>query len=321
MFAITEFTEARLATLTSRSEFHGDDEVPAVTLGIEIEGPNTMLDCIDPAIREGLYKRADTEDIPGVEPSTPVLRCNSIDRTLLATKCDGWTLLVDDGLDDTEPAVFGGVNLTKFSVEAKQGGTVVLRLKAGTSDLDTERSGMLGMHIGQSIWIKVKPPEKQPDAIDASSSARDLPLDVDAGSLFAQEHGPRDGPDDAAENHPGHGEDGGPWAFPNGASDEAPPQSAVEEDPLLLPAEAHVITTRRASVSSLQRHLGIGHGRAALLLEALERSGVVSAVGEDGKREVLAPVPAVETSRPGTRTARGREKTKTALARREGAAS
>lgn len=35
MFEIHEFTEARLATVTARSEKHGDDDVPAVSLGID----------------------------------------------------------------------------------------------------------------------------------------------------------------------------------------------------------------------------------------------------------------------------------------------
>lgn len=193
MFQILEMTEAHLATLTSRSERHGDDDKPAVSLGLELTVANTLLDVIDPAIRHALYKAVDDQEpLPGVEQSTPVLRCNSFERHTLPAKYEGWTLQVDDGIDDTKPMTFGTCKVDKLSVEAKQGGSVVLRLRVGTSDLDAERSGFLGMHVGQPVWITLTAPEKRPDAIDASSDAKDLPKD--AGDMFADEHG--EGPED-----------------------------------------------------------------------------------------------------------------------------
>ena len=48
VFQITEPTEAKLTSVTPRTEMHGDDEVPAVSIGVEIECANTLLDLIDP---------------------------------------------------------------------------------------------------------------------------------------------------------------------------------------------------------------------------------------------------------------------------------
>ena len=70
------------------------------------------------------------------------------------------------------------------------------------------------------------------------------------------------------------GEDGGS----NGESDE-----------LYDKAVNVVIKTRRPSISLVQRHLRIGYNRAARLIEQMERNGVVSPVGANGNREVLAP--------------------------------
>ena len=149
MFQILEFTEALFASDTPRSEKHGDDEKPAVSLGIEIEAANTLLDVIDPTLRQALFKAVeDQEQLPGVEPATPVLRSNSIDRVTLPTKHEGWTLSIDDGIDDTKPMILGTCKLDKLSVEPKQGGTIVLRMRIGTSDLDAERSGFLGSTSG-----------------------------------------------------------------------------------------------------------------------------------------------------------------------------
>lgn len=62
-----------------------------------------------------------------------------------------------------------------------------------------------------------------------------------------------------------------------------------ESDPLYDQAVEVVLQTRRPSISLVQRHLRIGYNRAARLIEQMERSGLVSAMGSNGNREVLAP--------------------------------
>lgn len=64
-----------------------------------------------------------------------------------------------------------------------------------------------------------------------------------------------------------------------------------ESDPLYDEALAFVTETRKASISSVQRKLRIGYNRAARLIEQMEASGVVSEMGANGNREVLAPPP------------------------------
>ncbi len=66
-------------------------------------------------------------------------------------------------------------------------------------------------------------------------------------------------------------------------------QSDVENDPLYNKAVEVVLETRRASISNVQRRLKIGYNRAATLLEAMEKAGIVSAMETNGKREVLVP--------------------------------
>ncbi len=64
-----------------------------------------------------------------------------------------------------------------------------------------------------------------------------------------------------------------------------------ESDALYDEAVHHVTQSRRASISSVQRKLRIGYNRAARLIETMEAAGVVSAMGSNGQREVLAPPP------------------------------
>lgn len=213
MFQITEMTEVHLATFTKREETHGDDKVPAVSVTVELTGANKLLDSIDPKIRHALYMAVEgQEELPGVEPATPVLRCNSFDKHTLTVSHEGWTLAVDDGIDDTTPMVFGGCKVDKLTVDAKQGGSVVLRFRIGTSDLDAERLGKLGMLHGHSMWITLKAPERsEGPVIDGSVDAfhADHP---DAGDMFAAQHGGDgggDGDHEGGEDEAGEGQPGG----------------------------------------------------------------------------------------------------------------
>jgi hypothetical protein len=195
MFQLPEMTMATINSVTPRVEKHGDEDKPAVSIKLSIEGPNTLLDAIDPGIRQALYKAKpdETPELDGIEPATPILRCNSFEKTTLTTAHEGWTLAVDNDIDDTAPMKFGGCKVDRFAVEAKQGGSIVLQIRVGTSDIDADRLGWLGMHNGEAIWITLMPPEKKPDAIDGTGEEfkKDHPdaPGPDAGSLFAQEHG------------------------------------------------------------------------------------------------------------------------------------
>jgi hypothetical protein len=238
MFQLTETTEARLATVTNRVEKHGDEDKPAVTLGLEITTANTILDLIDPKIREALFKPVEgQEDLPGVERSTPVLRCNAFDKHTLETSHEGWTLNVDDNIDESDPMVFGSVKVDRFSIDAHQGGSITLRFRAGTSDVDADKLGKLAMHNGQSIWITLTAPDPKADAIDGSKEAfeKDHP---DAGELFGAAHGgpgesDSEGGDPDISDQPSEatGDDRVNWPFPGDSRplDEVAPQSVRVE--------------------------------------------------------------------------------------------
>lgn len=74
-----------------------------------------------------------------------------------------------------------------------------------------------------------------------------------------------------------------------GLASEGGEDGADEADPLYDEAVEFVCKTRKASISSVQRRLRVGYNRAARLIETMEAAGVVSEMGSNGNREVLAP--------------------------------
>ena len=70
-----------------------------------------------------------------------------------------------------------------------------------------------------------------------------------------------------------------------------PGQGGDEMDPLYDQAVAIVTESRKASISYVQRRLKVGYNRSASMLEQMEAQGVISSLGSNGQREVIAPPP------------------------------
>ncbi len=79
-------------------------------------------------------------------------------------------------------------------------------------------------------------------------------------------------------------------ALPTAFRDDAV-NSDPENDPLYDQAVEFVTRSRRASISSVQRHLRVGYNRAARMIETMEAAGVITPAEDNGRREVLAPPP------------------------------
>ena len=71
----------------------------------------------------------------------------------------------------------------------------------------------------------------------------------------------------------------------NGVSEDG----ELENDPMYDQAVEIVLRERRPSISLVQRHLRIGYNRAARMIEAMEKAGIVSRANGAGQREVLVP--------------------------------
>lgn len=195
---------ATLKTVTPREEKHGDESVPAISMRFEIQAANTILDALLPSLRTTLYTKPPGQDtLDGIEETTPLLRTAGIDQVLLQCKFEGWSMLVDFGIDERSAIRCGSCKVDKFTVEPMEGGTVRLFLRVGTSDISAESGGNLMMLIGSDVTLTLTAPKPAAAAIDGSTEAfkRDhpdaLPLDgaAAAGEPERGEHWPFPGDD------------------------------------------------------------------------------------------------------------------------------
>lgn len=224
MFQLLHPTTATLNTITSRSEIHGEEKKPAISLGLSIETANTILDLLDPTLRPTFYSKANGQDqLPGVEETTPSLRTRCIASVGIVGFFEGWTLNVDHGIEEREPVKFGGVKVDKLSAELKDGGTCILHLRCGTSDIDAKSLGIVGMKLAQKISITLVAPEVQADKkpTDGGGDLFKTDPSIAAGAKSFEKAVKAELKKDADPSG-----QAGPWPFPKGGK-------AASADPVL----------------------------------------------------------------------------------------
>lgn len=197
-FQLLTPTAAKLHSFTPRIEKHGEENVPAVSLGLTITGPNTLLDLLQPGLREAVYKAAEGQEaLPGVEAPTPLMRSRAMERIKLKLpEMEGWQLVIEHGIDDDSAIDLHGCKVDAFAVEPFEGGSVELRFRVGTNDVDETYMGHLAMKLGQEVSITLHAPQPKPAAIDGSTEAfeRDHPdAGKTAADLFEAAHGEAEG--------------------------------------------------------------------------------------------------------------------------------
>ena len=230
-FEILTPTDAKLTSVTPRTEKHGDEDVFAISLGLSITGANTMLDALSPSLRHALYMAVPGRDqLPGVEPATPLLRCKVVQEVKLGPSAfEGWTLAVDHGIDESEPITLGGCKVDKFVVLPSEGGTVELRFRIGSSDIDATEAGLLCSHLGQTVSFTLKAPEaRKPETVIDGTTAAFQADHPDATDLFAAEHG-GDGGGEAGPEGDDTGDDDGSGHPDAGAAEQVELEAGMRD--------------------------------------------------------------------------------------------
>lgn len=167
LFRLDEATDAQLDTITPREEHHGDELEPAISLGITIEGSNTILDRLSPTLRPALYVAADdkTQPIPGTEVPTTKLRTKLLGRIpLLVNAIEGGTLYIEWGIG--KPIELNGTKVDKWRALCREGGSVALSFRVGTNKISGVNVGRLFEKLGQTVSIQFEPPTLEKPATD-----------------------------------------------------------------------------------------------------------------------------------------------------------
>lgn len=163
MFQLTDHT-ATLAKLTTRTEKHGDEDVPAASLRLKVAVASSLLDMFNPAIKKTFYCKprvGDQQSIPfdkgddRTAIAIPEIRSISWDA-----EYPGYALSIGVGLESSEPVSLSDVTLSKFNFDFIEGGSAVVEFSvAGTPD--GEQVARLYEWQGQDLQLTLTPPKAQ----------------------------------------------------------------------------------------------------------------------------------------------------------------
>jgi hypothetical protein len=161
MFELKTTTECELTSFTGRTQKSGRDDVPAVSFRLKIsDAKNTLLDMLSPTIREVIYAPIEgQEQLPGVEVTTPVLRCREMKTWKSDTVHEGWKLFISRGIAEDGGLQMGSCKVDEFTFDLLDQGFVNCEFRISTADLDEEGAGMLWGRQKRKVFVQLHAPE------------------------------------------------------------------------------------------------------------------------------------------------------------------
>ncbi len=130
-FELPKVTKVVVSNANVRRELHGDEHVRAVDLAMSISGENTLLDLIEPGLREHHYTnkalREGQESLPDVVIPLPNLRHPKLEpkhRYGGKDKLRGYRFILDFGLGGDSNLDFSDCVVTGIWYEVIEGGSV-----------------------------------------------------------------------------------------------------------------------------------------------------------------------------------------------------
>jgi len=228
----------KLTKATPRKETHGKDLVQAISLRLEWwPTDNAAVNLLHDGLQDALWWVPPEAAAQGsVEGVPPVKKHRRVPTMAMPIKVElslsGYTLTIDHGIDDSTALELYAATLDKFEVEAKEGGSVVIRWSlASNKQITPQLVGALCGLEGCEVVVTLTPP-KPDTVIDGSKEAfqADHP---DAGDLFAAEHGSAAEGGDGSTGPEGDGEgeadDDGSGHPDAGAAEQAELEAGMRE--------------------------------------------------------------------------------------------
>jgi hypothetical protein len=132
-FELTEVTEVAFTNANVRRELHGEEHVRAVDLAMSVKGENTLLDLIEPGLREHHFCNkaltAGQEPLPEIVIPLPNLRHAKLPAKVQYAKGEKWRgyrFILDFGLGGDSNLDFSDCVLTGIWYEVFEGGSCAI---------------------------------------------------------------------------------------------------------------------------------------------------------------------------------------------------
>lgn len=160
MFEVTQHT-AKMASFNPRAEKHGDENKPAGDIKFELTAHSSVLNEFHPGYRKFLYRKPGVGEQPGLpfadDDDLTALAQPNLKPLKLDEKFPGYVLEICAGLESSEPLILSDVELSNFTFEPMNGGSVAITFSV-TCHPDADASGALCQAIQNVVDITLTKP-------------------------------------------------------------------------------------------------------------------------------------------------------------------
>lgn len=171
MFQLSK-QSVKILDFNPRMEKHGDENVLAGDLKIEATVHSGQLDHFDPQMRKFLYRKP----APGEQVELPLNGSDSLTALRLpklspfkwAEDFPGYKMEIESGLSLDEVLKLSDVELSNFTFEALDGGSVKITFRASFHQ-DGRTSGKLCQLIQDTVEVNLIPPAAEEQQHDLAA--------------------------------------------------------------------------------------------------------------------------------------------------------
>jgi hypothetical protein len=232
-FDLPELSRLKLTKATPRKETHGKELVQAISLRVEWwPTDNAAVNLLHDNLQDLLWwvppEAAAQADLDGVPAVKKHRRVPTLHMPLkIEAAFSGYTLKIEHGIDDSTALELYSASLDKFEIEAKEGGSVVIRWSIASNKAITPQlvGALCGLEGGELIATLTPPEPGTTEATGAeidgtkghpgAAEGQGSLLDPDAGGeprddglgSFADDMGGDPEPDDDGSGHTDSGAD------------------------------------------------------------------------------------------------------------------
>ncbi|MBF4054982.1 hypothetical protein ISI08_13015 [Burkholderia pseudomallei] len=159
MFNVQD-TLAKITSCTNRSEKHGKEREPAISISLTLVGGGELLDQFDAALRPMLYRKPQPKpgELPMEHAGLTELRFPQLRNMRWDKSYSGYLLRFHIGATGMEDVLLSECGLKDIRFTTQEGGSVGVHFKITAHPKDEEDHGKIARRVQQEIGITLTPP-------------------------------------------------------------------------------------------------------------------------------------------------------------------
>jgi hypothetical protein len=189
MFKVSDHL-TKITSCTNRSEKHGKEREPAISIGLYLVGGSELLDMFDVALRGMIYRRPQPKPgaLPMEDQNLTELRFPFLRQLGWQRSYEGYLMRLHVGASGAEDVLLAECELKEISFVPQEGGSIGVNFKINAHPKDDEDHGKIARRVQQECLITLTPPENyvEPWLFGEPTSDKDERDNLE-GTEFAQD--------------------------------------------------------------------------------------------------------------------------------------